>query len=174
MVNKNMNEGNIDFKPLEEKDMPLFFTVKKPHIARCWKSDKYEEFAEKYRQGKAVENYVSPFIMYLNKKPTGYIQYCLVDKADDGWWRKQQGQPAGTVGMDVIIGETEYIGRGLGTVLVTKFVEKIFKETNATKIIIDPDPTNIAAIRCYERVGFKRVREIDSPSFLTLLPASCF
>lgn len=166
-----MNEINIDFKPLKEKDLPLFFAwIKKPHIARWWESDTYEKFVEKYRSEKAVENYVYPFIMSLNEKPIGYIQYCLADKADDGWWMKQHGQPAGTVGMDIIIGETEYIGRGLGTMLVKNFVEKIFKDTKAPKIIIDPDPTNMAAIRCYERVGFKRVREIDSPSFFDAPP----
>jgi RimJ/RimL family protein N-acetyltransferase len=49
--------------------------------------------------------------------------------------------------------------------LIKKFAEKIFTETNAPKIIIDPDTTNQAAIRCYEKVGFKRVNEIDAPSF---------
>lgn len=166
-----MNEDDIDFKPLEEKDMPLFFTwVKKPHIARWWKSGTYENFAEKYHPKKVAENYVFSFIIYVKDKPIGYIQYCLADKADDGWWMKQHEQPAGTVGMDIIIGEIEYVGKGFGTMLVRKFVEKIFKETNAPKIIIDPDPTNMVAIRCYERVGFKRVREIASPSFFDAPP----
>jgi RimJ/RimL family protein N-acetyltransferase len=88
---------------------------------------------------------------------------CLIDKADNGWWMKEQGQPAGTIGMDIIIGETEYVGRGFGTIVIKKFIEKIFNETNAPKIIIDPDTANLAAIKCYEKVGFKRVREIDSP-----------
>jgi pimeloyl-ACP methyl ester carboxylesterase/RimJ/RimL family protein N-acetyltransferase len=156
----------ITFKPLEEKDLPLFFAwVKKPHIAQWWKSDTYEKFVEKYQPQIITANYCLPFIMYINEKPIGYIQYCLADKADDGWWCKQHGQPAGTIGMDIIIGETDYVGKGFGPMLIKKFAEKIFTETNAPKIIIDPDTTNQAAIRCYEKVGFKRVNEIDAPSF---------
>lgn len=157
---------NISFKALEEKDLPLFFSwVKKPHISIWWESGTYEDFVEKYNPGKAAENYVFPFIIYINKKPIGYIQYY-----DYGWWVKQQDQPAETVGIDIIIGETEYIGKGFGTIIINKFVEKISKETNPTKIIVDPDLKNIAAIRCYEKVGFKKVREIDSQSFFDAPP----
>lgn len=155
---------NIAFKPLGKKDLPMFFSwVKKPHIAKWWKSDTYEKFVEKYRPKISAQNYVYPFIIYINEKPIGYIQYYLADKADDGWWCKQQGQPVGTVGMDIIIGEEEYIGKGFGPIFIKKFIEKIFKETKVSKIIIDPDVKNEAAIRCYEKVGFVRVREIDSP-----------
>jgi RimJ/RimL family protein N-acetyltransferase len=158
----------ITFKKLELKDMPLFFEwVKKPHIARWWKSDTYEEFVEKYQSkiNGAADNYSFPFIIHIDEKPIGWIQYYLADKTDDGWWMKQHGQPVGTIGMDIIIGETEYIGKGFGTMLIKKFVEKIFKETAAPKIIIDPDVENKAAIRCYEKVGFQKVKEIDTPEF---------
>ncbi len=158
---------NITFKPLEEKDMTLFFAwVKKPHIAKWWKSDTYEKFVEKYRPKIASQSYVFPFIMYINENPMGYIQYYLADKVDDGWWSKTHGQPAGTVGMDIIIGETDYVGKGFGPMLIKKFIEKIYQETKTSKIIIDPDVGNIAAIRCYEKVGFRRVKEIDSPTEL--------
>jgi len=75
MANENMNEISVIFKPLEDQDLPLFFSwVKKPHIARWWKSDTYEKFVEKYSPEKAAKNYVFPFIIYINKRPIGYIQ----------------------------------------------------------------------------------------------------
>lgn len=83
---------------------------------------------------------------------------------------KEHGQPAGTVRTDIIIGETKYTGRGLGAMLVKKIAEKIFKEIKAPKIIIDPDPTNMAATRCYEKCGFRRVRQTGSPSFFDASP----
>jgi len=149
---KNMERHNITFKPLKEKDMSRFFAwVKKPHIAKWWKSDTYEKFIEKYRPKTAVQNHVFPFIMYINEKPIGYIQYYLADKVDNGFWTKTHGQTAGTVGIDIIIGETDYIGKGFGPLFMKKFIEKINKETKTSKIIVDPDVTNIAAIRCYEK-----------------------
>jgi RimJ/RimL family protein N-acetyltransferase len=30
-------------------------------------------------------------------------------------------------------------------------------------IIVDPDPTNVAAIRCYETIGFKKLGEYQAP-----------
>jgi len=72
--------------------------------------------------------------------------------------------------MDFVIGETDYLGKGYGTIIIKKFIEKIFAETKASKIIIDPDPNNIAAISCYEKVGFKKVKEIDAPAFFDVEP----
>ena len=84
-----------------------------------------------------------------SEKPIGYIQYCLTDKADNGWWGTHIEDITGTVGIDIIIGETDYIGKGYGTTILKLFIEKIYKETSATKIITDPDPNNLAAIRFY-------------------------
>lgn len=162
---------NIKFKPLENEDMPIFYKwVKTPHVAKWWQAGTYEDFVENYNPKSKNQNYVFPFIIYINEKTIGYIQYYLADKVDDGWWMKYQGQPAGTVGMDIIIGDSNYIGKGFGTMLVKIFIEKIFKETNASKIIIDPDKENFAAIHCYEKAGFKKVREIDTPAFFDAPP----
>ena len=156
---------------MQEKDLPLFFKwVQRPHIAKWWKSDTYEKFVEHYHPTKLAENHVFPFFIYADEKPIGYIQYYLADKADDGWWVKCAGQPVGTVGMDIIIGELDYIGKGYGTIIVKKFVKKLFTETKTVKIIIDPDPKNVAAIRCYEKAGFKKVKEIDVPAFFDVEP----
>ena len=167
----NNMDKKIIFEPLLEKDIPLFFEwVKKPHIAKWWKSKTYSEFAESYNPKKLAENYVTPFFIYVDEKPIGYIQYYFVHKADGGWWAKQIDLPKETVGMDFVIGETDYLGKGYGTIIIKKFIEKIFAETKASKIIIDPDPNNIAAIRCYEKVGFKKVKEIDAPAFFDVEP----
>ncbi|MFH1831676.1 MAG: GNAT family N-acetyltransferase, partial [bacterium] len=151
-------QNNIVFKPLEEKDLPLFFEwVKKPHVAPWWYSDMYEKFVEKNKPEKLISNYVYPFIIYINNKPIGYIHYYIAVKAENGWWMESLGQPVETVGMEIFIGQTEYVGKGIGTIVVKKFVEKIFKETNAPKIIVDPELKNMAAVRCYEKAGFEQL-----------------
>ena len=105
-----------------------------------------------------------------SEKPIDYIQYCLTDKADNGWWGTHIEDITGTVGIDIIIGETDFIGKGYGSTILKLFIEKIYKETNATKIITDPDPNNLTAIRFYEKVGFRKVKEIDAPSFFDVEP----
>jgi aminoglycoside 6'-N-acetyltransferase-1b/aminoglycoside 6'-N-acetyltransferase-2 len=55
------------------------------------------------------------------------------------------------------------LGQGLGTRLVTALVELLFRDPAVTKVQSDPDPTNLRAIRCYEKAGFKAVRTIATP-----------
>jgi RimJ/RimL family protein N-acetyltransferase len=170
-LNKYKLTQKISFKPLQEKNLPLFFKwVKQPHVSRWWKeSCNYEEFLKKYHPSKFDANYTYPFIVYLNDKPISYVQYYLVEKADDGWWVKHGGQSPGTLGVDILIGETEYLGKGYGTLILKKFVEKLFKKHNVKKIIIDPNPENIASVRCYQKVGFKTIRKMetcDGPALL--------
>jgi RimJ/RimL family protein N-acetyltransferase len=38
-----------------------------------------------------------------------------------------------------------------------------------TRIQVDPKPDNPRAIRCYEKAGFRAVREIDTPDGRALL-----
>jgi aminoglycoside 6'-N-acetyltransferase len=48
-------------------------------------------------------------------------------------------------------------GRGLGTEAVRRLVRQLIEERGHHRITIDPGTGNTAAIRSYEKVGFKRV-----------------
>jgi len=48
-------------------------------------------------------------------------------------------------------------GRGLGTEAVQKLVEKLIEERGHHRITIDPSVGNGAAIKAYEKAGFRRV-----------------
>jgi RimJ/RimL family protein N-acetyltransferase len=48
-------------------------------------------------------------------------------------------------------------GRGLGTEAVRRVVDHLIEERNHHRITIDPAANNDAAIRSYEKVGFRRV-----------------
>ena len=66
--------------------------------------------------------------------------------------------PSSTVGTDQFIGDLDYIGKGVGTRMIKEFITYLSTiEPKVTTIIVDPEPENRAAIRCYEKVGFKKV-----------------
>lgn len=66
--------------------------------------------------------------------------------------------PQTTVGTDQFIGELNYIGKGYGTLAIKSFILFLGKiNPNITTIIVDPEPNNYAAIRCYEKVGFREI-----------------
>ncbi len=48
-------------------------------------------------------------------------------------------------------------GRGLGSAAVTRVAQHLIEERGHHRITIDPAVDNVVAIRCYEKVGFKRV-----------------
>ena len=163
--------NKIIFAPLTKEDLPLFFRwVQSTHISKWWKSNTYEKFEKTYNPQALASNHVFPFIIQIDGKPIGYIQYYLADKADNGWWGIQIEDITGNIGIDMISGETDFIGKGYGSTILKLFIEKIYKETSATKIITDPDPNNLAAIRFYEKVGFRKIKEIDAPSFFDVEP----
>ncbi|MDY7045486.1 MAG: GNAT family N-acetyltransferase [Bacillota bacterium] len=62
--------------------------------------------------------------------------------------------------MDQFIGEVDCWNKGIGTLLVTTMVQHLLKEKGANKVIMDPKVTNIRALRCYEKAGFKKIRKL--------------
>ena len=42
-------------------------------------------------------------------------------------------------------------------------VDRLFADPAVTQIQTDPHPTNKRAIRCYEKAGFRAVKEIVTP-----------
>ena len=52
-----------------------------------------------------------------------------------------------------VTGECITTGKGLGTKLVRALVELLFNDPEVTKIQTDPSPSNLRAIRCYEKAG---------------------
>lgn len=72
------------------------------------------------------------------------------------------------MGIDQFIGEVNYINQGIGTQLIREFVNQLFIDPAIQKVIIDVDPSNHRAIRCYQKVGFKLVGKIDTPDGLAV------
>jgi aminoglycoside 6'-N-acetyltransferase len=48
-------------------------------------------------------------------------------------------------------------GQGLGAEVISRVIRHLFDERGHHRITIDPTLANVAAVRCYEKVGFQRV-----------------
>lgn len=144
--------ATIDFRPVTEADFSLLAVwVSAPHVARWW--DGLEERLDKIRQA-MTEPSTRPFVILMDGRPIGYIQTYDVHGEDD---HPYQDQPAGTFGLDILIGEADLVGKGLGPRVINEFVRRLFAE-GVRRVVIDPDPDNRQAIRAYEKAGF---REFD-------------
>lgn len=121
-----------------------------------------EKAVEKYRARILGQSPVVPCIMEYNKTPIGYIQYYIIDPEE------YEIQDLKTIapykkpyGIDLFIGETDYWNKGIGTDLIKSMIDYLFKNKNADAIFIDPQITNIRAIRSYEKCGFKAITKLE-------------
>ena len=72
----------------------------------------------------------------------------------------------GVRGIDQSLANASQLGKGLGTKLVRALVELLFNDPEVTKIQTDPSPSNLRAIRCYEKAGLRQgtVTTPDGPA----------
>ena len=83
----------------------------------------------------------------------------LLEAGTDGGKKK----PIRVRGIDQLLANASQLGKGLGTKLVRALVELLFNDPEVTKIQTDPSPSNLRAIRCYEKAGFERQGTVTTP-----------
>ncbi len=94
--------------------------------------------------------------MQVNDRPTAYIQSWDANKLDQKWADEEpwlRDVPKGTLGIDILIGEPNMIGKGLGGIIIQAFSDKLFS-AGASRLMIDPDAGNERAIKAYTKAGF--------------------
>jgi aminoglycoside 6'-N-acetyltransferase len=164
MMKQQTVSYNFAFKPIEKQNLlpllPLLHSwFQMPHIVQWWPvprkdEDFFNSFLKRIRSG------TKPYLVLCNDLPIGYLQCYDVNLATNSWLPKLAGN---MIGIDQFIGEPDYLGKGIGTLFIKKFVENLIAKDGSLTIVVDPDPTNAAAIRCYEKVGFKKHGEYQAP-----------
>ena len=127
----------FDFRPLTREDLPLLFEWhERPHVLEWWNSYPSIDVL----QADTLESDAHAFLAYADGRPLASIQWypCEENGADP-----------------------DSIGRGVGTDLVTQFVDFLFSDSTVRAVIVDPTPQNARAIRCYEKAGFRFVAMKD-------------
>lgn len=137
---------HIHFRNLTKEDIALYYIwCEKPHVKEKWFREGYEP-KEKILQKIDGKNGTFPFIIEIENKPVGYIQYYKIDGTSD------------SVGFDIFIGEEDYVGKGYGSKVVEAFTHKLFALSDINRVIVDPFADDKRAIRCYEKAGFAYLR----------------
>jgi RimJ/RimL family protein N-acetyltransferase len=146
------------FQPVTSADFPLLLNwLQRPHVKRWWNDG--DDTLEKVARHYANQAHSKRFIVYLADLAIGYIQYYLEEDE--------------SIGIDLFIGEETLTGRGVGTALMQAFMELLIEWHQPQAFIIDPDPENVRAIRCYEKVGFRHyetvVTDAGKPAYMMRL-----
>ncbi|MEZ5424877.1 MAG: GNAT family N-acetyltransferase [Pyrinomonadaceae bacterium] len=131
------------FRLLTPDDYPLLLEwLARPHVREWWDEgeDTLEKVAENYGPEEDLERFLLIEETEKGQRPIGFFQYYIL--------------PDRSVGIDQFIGEADRIDRGVGARAVRTFIELIARKHSPERIILDPQPENKRAIRCYEKVGF--------------------
>lgn len=154
----------LRFDPLSERDLVMIHEwLGRPHVAEWWAPQPTPaELAEEYSGVLDGTDSTRAYIARLDDRAIGFIQsYVAVDSHADGWWLGEHDP--GVVGIDQFLAHEADLGRGLGTRMISAFIDRLFEDPSVTRIQTDPSPRNGRAIRCYEKCGFIPARVTDTP-----------
>jgi RimJ/RimL family protein N-acetyltransferase len=160
-----MRTGNINFRMLQEADLPLMHRwLNTPHVSEWYsisgrRSPSSEEIERKYRPRIHGSDPVDCYVIILENTPLGMVQsYGL----DDFPAEKANFDLADKcVGIDIFIGEESHIHRGLGGLIIKEFLKKIvFEKYDVDCCIVDPYVENEIAIKAYRKAGFKYLKTV--------------
>lgn len=118
------------------------------------------EIKEKYYPRTLKDAKVPVFMIEYNNKPVGIIQYKLVNE-DKKLYRLSGNN---IYEMDIFIGEISEHNRGIGSRAINILSKILFNEKKAELLVMCPLETNIKAINCYKKCGFKVVRCFRTPN----------
>jgi aminoglycoside 6'-N-acetyltransferase len=157
-----MASADYEFLSMTSADLPLIRRwLQTPHVSEWW-HDPAEQF--ELVSGDLDHPDMAQFIVASDRRPFAYLQcYNLSD-----WNTGFGAQPDGTRGLDQFIGEADMLGRGHGSAFIRAFAEQLLAK-GTPRVVIDPDPANVRAIRAYERAGFSKDRVVDTPDGPALL-----
>ena len=156
----------VTLRLMTMQDLPMHHEwLNRPHIVEWGGGEAerptLEDVHTKYTPRVLATENVTPYIAMLAQVPVGYAQSYIALGSGDGWWENETDP--GVRGIDQSIADPELLGKGVGTRLVRALVEMLFRDRSVTKIQTDPAPTNLRAIRCYQKAGFRIVRNIVTP-----------
>lgn len=147
-------EKKISFRKLKMEDLSLLHQWFNNQHVMEWYSKRphsFEEVKQKYTPRIRGEQSVQCYIIECSKYSIGFIQTYILEEYGEQ-----------TAGIDVCIGEKEYLHKRLGPLIITQFLRKIvFADEKTGACIIDPEEGNKIAVKAYEKVGFQHVKMVQ-------------
>ena len=168
---------SFQFKPLCENDFVLLYHWFQEPVINQWYARgihwSFEDIKQKYLSRIQGKDNIPSFIIYKKERAIGFIQYyCLTKHFPEGIQDFNHPlfksyQASELVGLDMFVADQDNRGKGWGEQILNCFMLKLPINTKA--IIVDPDSSNEAAIRCYIKAGFQPTNYSKDKAYLLLL-----
>ncbi len=167
----------LTLRPLTEADLPLLARwIARPHVARWWhEPGGLADIRAEYLPCINGADPTQALVVELADTPVGFAQwYRWADNAEHA---QLLGAASDEAGIDYLLGETQYCGRGLGSRLIATMLDRIRTGWPAVGgVLVDPEQRNLASCRVLEKNGLRLVRlvEIADPSGHPIGPTAIY
>ncbi|SES93022.1 GNAT family N-acetyltransferase [Paenibacillus sp. NFR01] len=160
-------KDNLRIRPMNHGDLGLMATwLSDPRVLAFYGDNAWSLEAVTAKYGPRIDgsHNVVPCIVEYNLTPVAYIQYYRLQEGE----LHDFGYPAdeSIFGIDQFMGEPDLWGHGIGTTFVSAMLEYLNTHLHAAKVALEVKRTNPRAIRCYEKCGFKRVKNLAEDMIL--------
>ena len=157
--------GKITFGPLRENDLSLIHRwLNTPHVSQWYSifgisNPSRNEVERKYMPRIRGTDPVDCYLILHDDIAIGMVQSYKIDDFPEEKTNFDLDQSC--AGIDIFIGEENYIHRGLGSLIVSRFLRDIvFTKYNVDCCIVDPHANNEIAIKAYNKAGFKYLKTV--------------
>ena len=147
----------LELRPLSNHDIPLVEDwLNKAHVKRWYEIPRLHVSISDWMSEIEARNGAFQWITYLivlyQGRPIGLCQYykCVDSDEDFGELPLE-----GSYGIDYLIGEEAYLGKGIGKSMVSLLVSKLFSFSDVQRITADIDPSNKSSEMTLLSCGFQ-------------------
>jgi aminoglycoside 6'-N-acetyltransferase len=157
-VNGSACSGNdVGLEAVDLKaDLPLLECwLRRPHVMKWWGAQDASALAQRSRETDAV--------VTSHGEPVGYLCWQTLSASE----RAEAGLtdlPDDLVDIDILIGEPEFLGRGVGPRALVLLLAKLRRE-GVGFAGLGTSASNRAALRAFEKAGFRPFRDFEDPEF---------
>ncbi|MFD9062995.1 GNAT family N-acetyltransferase [Kitasatospora purpeofusca] len=139
----NLHGAHVTLRPASAEDIPALVAIRRtPEVFARWRGGDDLTDAVTTDLG---EPGTETFVIEVGGRVVGAVQ-----------WYAENDDEYRHAGMDIYLDPAHH-GRGYGTDAVRTLARHLVDDHHYHRLIIDPAADNTAAIRCYEKVGFRPV-----------------
>jgi aminoglycoside 6'-N-acetyltransferase len=151
----------IEFRPLREEDLAqLHAWQQRKHVKRWWRDSRtYDETVAHYMPSVRGEEPTDHYVIVLEGRDVGMVETYLV--ADHPKWEAIVQVGEGVAGLDLLLGEEDVVGRGVGPAVLRQFAnEMVFARPSVRALVAAVDEENRRSWRAFEKAGFVYERDV--------------
>lgn len=138
-----MNDA-VHLRNFTDEDIDQFKQwLYQPHVAAWYHHP--ENWIHEIRKRQTEFQWIHHFIAEHHHKPIGFAQYYPYTESGETW--NGTIPLAGTYSIDYLIGDPEYLKKGFGRQIVCSLINQISLHPDAKRIIVQPEPENLASCK---------------------------